>query len=275
MVPDYTVVVGIDAKTLPYFLCNVRTWRHFHPGLFTRPWAILYDGDRVTGVDDLSAVRDALEGSNVSFFEWRGSLAGYQTQREKMLSGHVYVARRVRTEWFVKIDCDAIATEPVNWPRPEWFERDTKGREPVLVGPSWGYTRAKSGGGDLIAWCERMEQFGDTYFRTERANWVDLIGDWDHPKGPKMKQTRWVSWLGWQRADWVREMADLFERDCGPGKLPIPSHDSSLWLAAQRAGEYVVFGRQQKQGWTNRVQLSSCRNLVDEVLQDDSVITSN
>lgn len=265
--PNYTVVIGVDKATLPYLLTNLPTWRLLRQNLWERPWLVFFDPSESKGIQDVDVVLDALGASDATLIEWNGNHAGYPTQREKMLSGHVYVSRHVRTDWFVKIDCDAIAHHPAEWPKAEWFADDADGREPVLVGPKYGYTRAKSGGGTLWDWCERMEQFGDRYFRTPRAGWESLIGDLDHRRGPKMKKRRWVSWLGWQRADWVREMADLFERECGPGRLPLPSHDSCLWMAADRAGELVRVGSDMKAGWANRLQVSSCRKLVAEVME--------
>jgi hypothetical protein len=175
-----------------------------------------------------------------------------------MLSGHVYISRAIQTEWFLKIDVDAIALERTNWPNPDWFDDDT-----VLVGPGWGYWRSKGSKYSLTEWCEILEQFGDKHFGTPRQEWVERIGSWDHPKGPKLRdRRRWVSWLAFQRTSWVREMAKLYEQDYGNGMLPVPSHDTSLWAAAVRSNAKVNVV-QVKPAWTNRVSLSGCKKTVE------------
>ena len=248
---DFTVVVGVDKHCLGYLEHTVATWRHNQPGLFSRPWIVFYDPTQLPNVMD---VKRALMPYDCRYVPWLGST--YANQREKMLSGHVYISRLVETPYSLKIDCDAIAMEPVEFPKVAWFEDD-----PVLVGPSWGYTRAKPTGEDLFVWVETMEKLGDTWFGTPRAGWKEHVGSLGHRKGPKMGDGhgRFVSWLGFQRTDWVCEMAARFESECGAGRLPLPSHDTSLWMAAVRQGALMRYGKAMKAGWTNRVSKRGCR----------------
>lgn len=253
---DYTVVVGIDGSTLRYLELNSRSWKHFHPEMWDRPWIAFYDPSQVSKTQ----LMDAGVPTGCRCIPWYGDESRYENQREKMLSGHVYVSLKVDTEWFLKIDVDAIAVEAQEWPKVEWFEDDV-----VLVGPSWGYWRSKGSKYTLVEWCEILEDFGDRHFGTPRMNWVDQIGSWDHRKGPKLRdKNRWVSWLAFQRTSWVRDMADRFAADYGPGMLPVPSHDTSLWAAARRSGAKT---RQVgvKPGWVNRLTLKSCRSEMEKL----------
>jgi len=262
---DFTVVLGLDRGTLGYLDINIRSWQKFHPWLWERPWIAFYDPDGEYGIQ-ASDIRRVCLGAPVTCVPWVGAKDTYENQREKMLSGHVYVSRLVRTEWFLKIDVDSIAIAEWDWPKDEWFDGD-----PVLVGPSWGYWRSKGSKYTLDEWVEILEMFGDRNFGTPRAGWIDRIGSRDHRKGPKLKdKNRWVSWLAFQRTSWVREMSDLFEKDYGTGMLPVPSHDTSLWAAAVRSGAKTL-SVGVKDGWTNRVTKNSCREIMKELGFDDVV----
>lgn len=255
----FSVVVGLDKHTLKYFEVTNGTWFALYPDLARRPWVVFYDPESVSEAEidaafDVSGVK-----RNITYVPWIGC-GEYETQREKMLSGHVYISHAVETEYFLKIDADAIACEVGPWPRAEWFEGD-----PVLAGPTWGYTRAKGDNRDLFEWVEELERFGDKYFGTPRAGWKDRIGSLNHPKGPKLKcGKRFVSWLGFQRTEWVQEMASLFEEEYGSGRLPVPSHDTSLWAAAIRSGAKIV-ATPVKPMWTNRTTIRGCESLIDEL----------
>lgn len=282
---DFSVVLGIDQKTIQYFRETNQTWLHFYPELLHRPWVIFFDESQISHRE----IREAfsVRPRSVRYFPWVGA-GTYATQREKMLSGHVYVANLIKTPWFLKIDCDAIALDRTIWPDPQWFEpmqprlrvplegdlKDKNGKPvrdfvdvgevepPVLVGPTWNYLRAKGDGNDIWHWCETLESFGDKHWDTERLHWADYIGDLDHVKGPKMSdRRRFVSWLAFQNTDWVVEMAAKFEEDFGVGRLPIASHDSSLWYCACRSHR-AVRGYKPKPHWINRVSMKGVREAV-------------
>lgn len=210
--------------------------------------------------------------SQVTYLPW--SSKDYASQREKMVTGHVYVpVEHCKTEWFLKIDTDAIAHDPAPlWPDPTWFEPDGHGQYNVMIASSWGYTRAKGGGvlnDDLDAWCEELETFGDIYFKTSRIGLADLIGSRSHPKGPKMRMTRLASWICFQRTGWVRSIAKLFEERYGHHRLPVPSHDTSLWYAALRSGARFQFAKMTTHGWMNRLTMRSISEQVSKVLRDE------
>ena len=256
VIPEFTCVVGVDAHCLPYLKHTVPTWRKNQPALFERPWLVFFDPKQVTR-DEVA--ESGLRGPTFEYVPWIGT--EYENQRASMLSAHVYICRQIQTPYSLKIDCDALAVEPVEFPKAEWFEG-----EPVICGSQFGYTRAKGGGGDLDEWVERLEAFGDKHFGTERAGWADKIRSREHPKGAKLGIRRFVSWIGFQRTDWVRQMCDLFESDFGPGKLPVPSQDTSLWAAAVRSGSTMFASKQVTKGWANRTSVRGCAKVAKEIL---------
>ena len=255
-VPKFTVVLGLDACTLPYFATTCPSWKRFYPELWDAPWCVFYDPSQITADEIKVASLDA----SVRLVPWNGSQAGYESQRAKMLSGHVFISRMIETDYFLKIDADAIAVSRGEWPMAEWFVD-----RPVLVGPGWGYWRAKGSTMSLVEWCQVLEDFGTRHFGTEPQGWEGRIGSWNHVKGPKLRdKNRFVSWLGFQRADWVRTMADLFEADFGQGRLPVPSHDTSLWACAVRS-DALTRVISVKPSWTNRVTLRGCKREMEKL----------
>lgn len=268
-----TVVVGIDKKTFQQFLVTYPTWKANRPELFNMPWIIFFDDTEQYGVTSREIeylyrhlrVKD----DRILFVPWTGGT--YETQRQKMVTGHVYVpATHVKTRWFVKIDTDAIAhdSKPL-WPDPTWFEANKDVGHNVMIGSAWGYTRAKGGGplnDDLDAWCEALESWGDKVFSTPRLGIGELIGARDHRKGPKMFMTRLASWVCFQQTEWVRAMAFCFNVHCGAFGLPVPSQDTSLWYAAKRAGDPILYAKMAKRGWLNRTTMNSLKSEAEAVL---------
>lgn len=259
-----TLVIGIDGKTLPQLLRTHLTWKLVRPELWEWPWIVFYDPAHISS-GEVFHLRNLLHVPDISFVPWDKS--HYHSQREKMVTGHVYVpAEHCRTKWFCKIDTDTMALDnSESWPQPDWFESEN-----VMVASNWGYTRAKGGGplnDDLDRWCEVLEAFGDKCFNTPRVGLADKISSRDHPKGPKMKMQRLASWICFQKLSWVQEMAALFSLQCGSYTLPVPSHDTSLWYAALRSQAPFHFAKMTKWGWANRLTMKSINNEVDKVLE--------
>ena len=269
-----TVVIGIDRGTIEQFKTTFPAWKRLRPEIFEWPWLVFFEpeNEKALTSQELGSLYVDLGVQDIEFVAWNKN--HYHSQREKMVTGHVFVpARAVNTKWFVKIDTDAYATDPRPvWPKPDWFEPDDAGELNAFVGSKWGYTRAKGGGplnDDLRAWCQALEAFGDVAFPdTPRLEIERRISSWDHPKGPKMrwKEGRLASWICFQRTDWVQQMAGLFNEHCGDCTLPVPSHDTALWYAAVRSQQRFTVTKMSRYGFANRCTMGSLRSEVGKVL---------
>jgi hypothetical protein len=275
---ECTIVVGIDAATIEQLKLTYKTWKLVRPFLWDWPWIIFYD-PRSLELKDIGELRRTLDVKDIQFIPWYDN--HYHSQREKMVTGHVFVpAEHCQTEWFCKIDTDAIAeSNKAIWPKQEWFMPDEHGQYNVMIASGWGYTRAKGGGplnDDVRRWWEVLESFGDKVFKTPR---IDIEGKIKpHPKGDKLKIHRLASWVCFQRTGWVREMAKLFAQYFPHHTLPVPSHDTPLWHAALRSGARFTSDKMTRYGWCNRLSMSSIRQTVNEVennFRSESKITIN
>ncbi len=217
-VPEFTTIVAVDETHLPELRLVWPTWRRHRPGLLERPLLIVCDQSRSRSwwrrelgfVDHPDRRIEVYRHDGVD-------------PRTRMLTAFVDAPGRwVETAWHLKIDVDAVAEEPADWPLPEWFAPDREGREPVFVSQPWGFTKPPDAIARLDDWADGVPSLADS----ER---LDLV---PAPDADRLKHPRITSWLFFGRTDWVREMAALRE-----GPLPVPSHDTYLWYCAARRGD--------------------------------------
>ena len=267
-----TVVVGIDAKTIEYLKVSCETWRVNRPEMWRMPWVLFCDWTAPGGLllDAVDRMLTQLAVPDIKVVMWPGTgvpRSAYESQREMMLSGHVWVpAESVKTRYSMKIDCDVLALRPEKWLDEAWFadldpeaDCDTEVR---YVAPSWNYTKG-------INYLGRLEEWGDT------VNWgphgvhprLDIPFDPTHLRVP---HKRMCSWLSFYSVEWLRWLCGELERTVGKGKLPVPSQDTTVWYAAEREraghndnrapGSYRHVNM-KRLGWTNVPKLP---NLIEQ-----------
>lgn len=250
IIPKYTVCVCVDAKTLTQLMISHVSWKHHHPELFRVPWLVMYDIASL----DYSVVRSAMHTiqpqAAISAWTPSGSKVAYETQRERMVTAHVFAAYYVQTEYMLKIDTDAVCVKRKIWPKHEWFEDD-----PVCVASPWGYTKAKGGGGSIEQWASRLESWGDTFSGRPRLGLADRI----KPGGNKFFMPRHCSWLAFYRTDAAKAICRCAEAVCGDLKLPVPSEDTTRWYYIERMGLHMHRANMKRHGWTNCSSMDSLK----------------
>lgn len=242
-IPDFTVVLGVDDKHLRQLSWTLPTWRRHKPSLMDRPWVVFYDRFEL-GMDRLSAVLNFVP-TRVDLIPWPPDGVEYDgdpgdkwtdPQRTKMLSGFVHVAAaHVRTPWWLKLDCDVVATGQDDWIDPAWFEGD-----PAIVSHGWSFTKPPT----------QMDDLDD---------WAMAHPDLHFPRGPlrlhpqkgsdRLGHKRIISWCSFWRTDFTRWCASAAEMTCGEGHLPVRSQDGYLWYMSQRFGLGVVRTNMKKHGF--------------------------
>lgn len=222
-IPDFTVLCAVDREHLPELEIAWATWKRFKPELFDHSMLLMVDGIR-----PFSLPRCYWENADVIEWHWRPDLP----QRERMLTSLVHAAKHVATPYFLKIDCDTIATAAGAWIDPAWFDDD-----PVWVASPWGYSKPADsvqrfdGWGDVTPWIRDFPRLNIPF----------------DPAADRVKHPRMISWLQFGRTDWTRSMAAL----CGidSGRLPIPSQDGFLSMCAARCREFTRTVRFDRYGW--------------------------
>ena len=250
---DYTVVLGVDDGHLEHFQHVIPNWKKYKPSLFNQPWLIFYDA---YGKINSSKIYEILEQadampSRICLIHWpTDGVTAYETvdgigrfgnsQRYKMLAGFVHVpARYVATNYWLKLDLDAVATGEDQWIDPSWFED-----HPAIVAHPWGYTKPANQMSLLDAWVQ--ENAVDLPPRIAMTLPLNL----HYTEGASaVSHSRVISWCGFFRSSFTRECSKWAEDTCGTGKLPVPSQDGFMWYSAERMRLPIVRARMKHLVW--------------------------
>ena len=264
-VPEYTTVVGIDAKHFEQ-LCTVwLTWKTHKPSLLQHPMIVFVD--RFNPVDE-DLIRTNIDHPDLRIVQWPPDGVEYpeetldsknkfgKAQRYKMMAGFVHVpAMYVQTPYWLKLDADAIAMGQDDWIDPTWFAGS-----PNIVAHKWGFTKPANLIQRLDDWATRTGQ--DASFGNGPLN-IPL----DSPESERISHSRICSWCGFFNTRITRYASRVAEIHCGEGMLPVPSQDTYMWYFCTRIDPTSVLRVSMKnQGWTYRSSFKSVRAVVNTSL---------
>lgn len=254
---DITVVVGVDAVTIQQLAVSLPTWRKNRPELWKCPWIVFRDRDQVI----LGDVDGFPVNSKLVCWPPMDTQVKYETQREKMVTGHIFVpAMYAETPWSLKIDTDALALDSRPWIQDEWFEPDLQGRFNAIVASPWSYAKPKGGGGTVEDWARKLEAWCDeVYPGSPRLGLAERI------VGNKIIYPRIASWLSVYHVPWLRQLAEAC-KSCGEYRLPVPSQDTVAHYYAARRGDRIHRTNMKRFGWTNVSHLDDLRAKAAEVM---------
>jgi len=260
-VPDFTVVVGVDAKHLQQLSWTLPTWKLHKPDLFKRPWLVFYDCDSL----NRAAVRSVVKVPDLNVVPWPPLRTEYNgdggskwtnPQRNKMLTGYVFVpAMQVLTPYWLKVDTDAIAMGQNCWIEDDWFEG-----EPAFIGPRWSFTKPPDQMVFLDQWVEKHR---------------DKLRPWSlhpplnlrpKPGASRLNHKRTVSWCAFFKTDFTRKCAVGASAVCGPCQMPVPSQDGFLWYMATRGWFGVKAIQVKRLGWKIRSTQRGIKEAVAEAM---------
>lgn len=254
---DYTVVLGIDRKTIEQFRLVWPTWVLHKPSLLSRKFLIFHNGVSVAEIDEI------VRGANLKYRSIEWSPAGIEysrdgltkwtnPQRAKMLAGFVHVpAMFVDTSYWLKLDLDVVATGMDDWVDPVWFVDN-----PSIIAPSWGYTKPPRQMLELDEW---VSQHSPVLFQgTEPLNLVPEEGS------DKVVHPRICSWCAFFSLEFSKVCALMASNTCGTGQIPIDSQDGFHFYCAKRIGFSIRTAHMKKRGWKLRHSLQSVASFVKD-----------
>lgn len=236
---DFTIVVGVDERTSSQWQGTWPTWRRFHPDILDRPLLVLADawcGDTDFWLRRLRWLDHPAW--SLALWDWpngdrtRESMADV-TQRERMLTAYVKIPGAVvETEYWCKIDTDAVATAAVPWVDPDWFRGN-----PAIVASPWSYTKP-------AAWLPRLDEWakGVELFSALPPPAVGVVD----PAARTHRHPRIASWICFVDTIWSGRVAQY-----APDRLPVPSQDTYHWYCAARRGDRIRRVKFKRFGWTN------------------------
>lgn len=265
---DFTVVVGLDKRTLEQWSVSLPTVAALRPELLERPWTIFYDFAQISANDVLRlAEAHGLDSSpHLRFVPWPTERveAEYASQRAKMLAGFVHVpGLNVSTPWWMKLDTDVIASPTERpWVEAEWFADDV-----VLVASPWGYGKAKGDSRTIEQWCLSLESWGDIVWPTTQR-----LGLEKDIRGSKLVRPRFWSPVSYYRRDWTKRISELCVSCYGIGGMPVPSQDTVHWYAAERTGAKYLTVNMKRHGWTFTTGINNLRRMAGAVLKEHAIL---
>jgi hypothetical protein len=271
MIPDYTVVLGVDKKTIEQLKAVWPTWVKHKPLLFKRKFLIFCN--YVTPQDVESAIQSTL--THTVWIQWPPKGVTYERplpksrddekwlnpQRAKMLAGFVHVpARYVTTPYWLKLDLDVIAnshypaTSDGDWVCPEWFDGN-----PSIIASSWSYTKPPTQMLQLDEWVAKhaIPVFRNTEPLNLRPN----------PGSDKVIHPRIASWCSFYSTEFTKLCSQIATDTCGLGQLPVDSQDGFMWYVAARGGFTIRTVKMKKHGWSYRSSMRTIEERVVEVMR--------
>lgn len=228
---EITLLLGLDWRHLQELRWTWPTWVRFKPELLQMPAVVFYDAEQI----DPARVTFLKEHPNVRWIPWQ--LVSARDQREKMITGFVHVpCEHVETQWYLKLDTDAVATGSGPWIKDEWFDADQRGRVPVIISSRWGYTKPRY----LL---DLLDDWGDRIPRLARFPRLDIPYS---SESKSVHHRRIISWIFFARTDWTRQVVSWLSADM---RLPHPSQDTFLFYCAKRSRKRIIRERMGKFNW--------------------------
>lgn len=256
---DFTVVLGVDQKTIELLKIVYPTWLKCKSSLLKNPFVIFTNGVKANEVS--SILKDV---SDATYVDWppvgveypRDGIEKWDNpQRAKMLAGFVHVpAQFVETPYWLKLDLDVVATGNDNWVDPGWFDGD-----PAIIAPGWNYTKPATQMLKLDEWAAR-----------HKPKFLDGTPPMDlkpEPGSDLVKHPRICSWCAFFNTEFTRMCSVEFEKTCGIGQLPVDSQDGALFYAAKRGGYSIRVVSMKRHGWMVRGTYSGVKSMARDVLQ--------
>lgn len=257
---DCTILIALDREHFDEFRYSSRTWLHDRPEMRECPWLVVCDDSEFTMSQWADAIIPTIPQAVLlpvnntlprCFFRQSAQCESLVSQREKMLSSLVYAVEKIGTPWFAKIDTDTVSLEPGPFWRNEWFDGG-----PFFCAPAWSYTKPANALNTLDIW-------GDAVPRIREFPRLNIPFD---PASRLVRSKRIISWLYFGRTDWHRWLAGLC-REYGPdgGRLPVASHDTLAYFAAERTHAFYRRVNMKKHGWAHVSGLRKLREIAGRV----------
>tara|TARA_R110000824_G_scaffold120382_4_gene275651 strand:- start:4652 stop:5404 length:753 start_codon:yes stop_codon:yes gene_type:complete len=235
-------MVGVDEGHLPELEIAWESWRRNRKALLKEK--ILFVCDSAGGSwKEWSRKLAFCSNKNITGVVWNGDHLREKgaDQREVMLTGLVWGASRIDTDYYIKIDTDTIATpltgnesrRRYGWLPGEWFDDDL-----AFTSHRWGYTRPSSFIRALDEWAEGVPEL--------RENPCPVLNLPDNPEA-RVSHPRIQSWFLIGTTRFARVVWEMVLKN--GGRMPCPSQDTLLWYVAERMDWPYKRSNLKKRGW--------------------------
>lgn len=255
---DYTLVLGIDQKTIECLRLVWPTWVKNKPTMTKQPLLVFYNDVSEQNITDVIG-----NNSQTSLVRWpppnvmypRDNLTKWtNSQRAKMLAGFVHCAGKyVETPYWLKLDVDVVATGMDDWVDDAWFAET-----PAIIAPGWGYTKPPYQMLQLDKWAETKQPMP-----LAACSPLNLLPE----KGASaVYHERVCSWCAFFETEFSARISLWAESTCGVGQLPVDSQDGFSWYCAKRLGLPIQVVKMKRFGWQLKNGLDAIREASQTVM---------
>jgi hypothetical protein len=227
--PPTTLFTTLDKQSAAILPHTWQTWMRFHPWLASRPAYVLHPPGF-----DVEPLRKVLarDHPTVQFLAWAADST--RSDRDRWARAWLqFPAQQVKTPWYLKLEPEAVATEDVQWLKPEWFEPDGENRQAAWIAPAWGYSKPASTLQTLDDWGDKIPQLASL----PRLNLPF------NPSDSRIRHEAISSWLLIGNTAWIKEVAAY-----APENLPA-SYDTWMAYCAARRRDRIVRVSFKNYGW--------------------------
>ena len=262
MIPDFTIVLGVDAKHLEQLRMVFPTWKKHKPNTFlNNPIIVFYDKEEVFQ----NQIFDVIDNPNLTVYPWPPPGITYEgneedkftkSQRYKMLSGFVYIpALLVKTSYWLKLDTDTIATG-----QDDWIDSNLFIDKPAIISQRWSFTKPPDQMMVLDKWVKDNKNKKSLLSVQNPLNLVPNPGE------GRLNHKRIISWCSFFETGFTRLCAAFASETCGDFKLPVPSQDGYVWYVAKRLGLNIVRTNFKSKGFKHRSTFKNIKQAVEEAI---------
>jgi len=240
---DFTIVAACTPDYLKHLQWVLPTWS-YKPQFANKPIIIFTNGfSDVKNYPEFEFVKKYF--SNWTFIDWHFPKAS--SKREEIFSAFIFGTEFIKTPFFVKLDANVYFIN-----KKDTFDDDDFNHD--LVSHRWGYTRP--------GWW--LKALDNAYNNTDIP--FEKIPD------EKVCHHRIKSHICLHRTEFVKNLAAKLPG----GKLPVPSHDTTIWYYTDKEGKWKTknfgkFGVVDNTRWRSireGVCSNGCRNnsFLNEIL---------
>lgn len=215
--PDLTVVCAADEKYAGKLLKHMKLWMQM-PGLKEQNFLVMCINSRPTRGE----FKQFNQWPNVRLVAYENKVA--PTPRERAFSAFVFgVSRHVTTPYHMKLDGDSVPKDGETFQWPDYQKH-------VITADPWHYTKVKGDPDAKQHWLTTLDQWWADQPDIPEENKLPLFDGID-PSERRVSHDRIRSYCFIADTEFI---ADLAKR-CGD-RLPVPSHDTTVWYVATQMG---------------------------------------
>lgn len=230
----FTTVIGVDLGHIDLLKTVAPNWLRYRPEIAANPMRVVVDRSEGTAEQWSERIDKALGPEYPDTKVVPYDLEGCTNQRDKMLNG-LFAAPTwcVDTDYFLKLDLDAVASRRDAWIQEEWFEEC-----PAFVASPWGYTKPGSHLADCEEWSKKVPTLKN----------LPCTYTGDPRKKLRFRNKRVISYVYFGNTLWHRWAWGLVNMS-GMDRLPCPSQDSFASWLAQKTGSRFKRVQMKSYGW--------------------------